>query len=98
MTSRERVLAALNHQRPDRTPRLLYGELIGYVPFIQKLLNDRCAPKSPREYFQMDLTGLAPGPTKLTRQRFAEWLPTPALSADQSPAAGFSKTYDQSEK
>ena len=93
MTSRERVLAALNHRSPDRTPRLLYGELIGYVPFIEKLLTERCAPQSPRDYFQMDLTGIAPAPTKLPRRRFTDWLDQTALDAGPHAVAGFSKAY-----
>ena len=36
-TSRERVLAALAHQEPDRPPRLLYGGVIGYVTPPDKL-------------------------------------------------------------
>jgi len=85
MTSRERVLSALNHSTPDRTPRLLYGELIGYVPAIAKLLAARCAPKSPREYFQMDMTAVNIGPTRLPRERFGEWLPEKARSEREIP-------------
>ncbi len=75
MTSRERVLGVLNGEKPDRPPRLLYGELIGYVPAINKLLKERCAPQSPREYFGMDITGIAPNPTSLDRDRFKRWIP-----------------------
>lgn len=74
MTSRERVLAALQHERTDRVPRLLYEEAIGYVPAIEKLLGERCAPKTPREFFDMDITGVAAASTVLPRSRFAEWL------------------------
>ncbi len=78
MTSRERVSAALNHRKPDRTPRLLYGELIGYVPAIAGLLQAHCGPKCPREYFEMDMTAVNPKPTHLPRERFREWLPDKA--------------------
>lgn len=74
MTSRERVLAALRHERTDRVPRLLYEEAIGYVPAIGKLLREKCAPKFPREYFDMDLTAVVAAPTTLPRSRFVEWL------------------------
>jgi uroporphyrinogen-III decarboxylase len=37
MTSRERVLAALRHESPDRVPRLLYEEAIGYTPPVERL-------------------------------------------------------------
>ncbi|NIA07941.1 MAG: hypothetical protein GWP14_09985 [Actinobacteria bacterium] len=86
MSSRQRVLTALNHQKPDRTPRLLYGELIGYVPAIQELLKKRCSPKSPREYFSMDITGVVQNPTKLSPERFAEWLPEKAKEARKGAA------------
>jgi hypothetical protein len=54
MTGRERVLGALAHRPTDRTPRLLYEEAIGYTPPIQRLLAERCAPQTPRDYFDMD--------------------------------------------
>lgn len=73
MTSRERVLAALAHHRPDRTPRVLYGELIGYVPAVERLLSERCAGVLPRRYFNMDMTGVYPNPTTLGVERFMPW-------------------------
>jgi uroporphyrinogen decarboxylase len=74
MTPRERVLAALAHQPTDRVPRLLYEEVIGYTPSIKQLLHGHCAPKSPRDYFDMDVTRVTEGPTRLPRRRFQEWL------------------------
>jgi uroporphyrinogen decarboxylase len=85
MTSRERVLAALRHESTDRVPRLLYGEAIGYVPAIDRLLREKCAPKSPCEYFQMDIAGLNPNPTRLSPARFRPWL---GVSADDALTAG----------
>jgi len=74
MTSRERVLTALAHQPTDRVPRLLYEEAIGYTPPIERLLREHCAPKSPRDYFGMDITRVTFNPTALPRSRFTEWL------------------------
>jgi uroporphyrinogen decarboxylase len=85
MTSRERVLAALAHQPTDRVPRLLYEEAIGYTPPIERLLREQCAPRSPREYFGMDLTRVTFNPTALSRARFAEWL---GAEADAALAGG----------
>ncbi len=81
MTSRERVLTALAHRPTDRVPRLLYEEVIGYTPAIGRLLNERCAPRTPREYFQMDITGVAEAPSRLAPGRFAEWLGPQAAQA-----------------
>jgi uroporphyrinogen decarboxylase len=81
MTSRERVLAALAHQPTDRVPRLLYEEAIGYTPPIERLLRERCAPKTPREYFDMDLSRVMGEPTLLPCTRFAEWLGADATVA-----------------
>jgi uroporphyrinogen decarboxylase len=72
MTSRERVLATLKHQITDRVPRLLYEEVIGYTPLIEKLLHKHCAPKSPRDFFQMDITRVQFAPTALPRTRYAK--------------------------
>lgn len=81
MNGRERVQAALAHQATDRVPRLLYEEAIGYTPPIEALLRKRCAPKGPREYFDMDLTRVGFNPTVRPRSRFAEWLGTEAETA-----------------
>jgi len=81
MTSRERVLQALAHQPTDRVPRLLYEEAIGYTPPIERLLRERCAAKSPRDYFGMDLTRVTFNPTTLLPSRFAAWLGTDAHAA-----------------
>jgi len=74
MTSRERVLQALAHQPTDRVPRLLYEEVIGYTPPIERLLAEKCAPKTPREHFDMDITNVSFYPTTLPLERFADWL------------------------
>ncbi|MBN2506082.1 MAG: hypothetical protein JXQ71_05255 [Verrucomicrobia bacterium] len=81
MTSRERVLAALAHRATDRVPRLLYEEVIGYTPSIEGLLRRHCAPRTPREFFGMDLTAVRAHPTVLPRSRFAEWLGPGAAGA-----------------
>ncbi len=81
MTSRERVLTALAHQPTDRVPRLLYEEAIGYTPPIESLLRERCGPRSPREYFGMDITRVTFNPSVLPRTRFAAWLGADAEAA-----------------
>ncbi|HNQ89849.1 MAG TPA: uroporphyrinogen decarboxylase family protein [Verrucomicrobiota bacterium] len=81
MTSRDRVLAALAHQATDRVPRLLYEEVVGYTPPIERLLRAHCAPQSPLEYFAMDLTRVTWNPTLLPRERFAPWLGAEADAA-----------------
>ncbi|MFH1566878.1 MAG: uroporphyrinogen decarboxylase family protein [Gemmatimonadota bacterium] len=85
MTCRERVLAALRHEPTDRVPRLLYGEAIAYAPAIAALLEARCAPLTPRQYFDMDITGAALAPTRLDAARFAPWL---GARAGQALASG----------
>ncbi len=74
MTPRERVLTALGRKPADRVPRLLYEEAIGYTPPIERLLRAHCAPKTPCDYFNMDITSVTFNPTLLPRDRFAEWL------------------------
>lgn len=81
MTSRERVLRALAHEATDRVPRLLYEEVIGYTPPMTRLLDVHCAPRTPLEYFGMDITRVTPNPTRLGRERFAEWLGAEAPTA-----------------
>ncbi len=81
MTSRERVLAALAHRPTDRVPRLLYEEAIGYTPPIERLLGEKCAPRTPCAYFDMDITSVGVAPTVLPRSRFAEWLGGSAAKA-----------------
>ncbi|MEI6396040.1 MAG: uroporphyrinogen decarboxylase family protein [Verrucomicrobiota bacterium] len=86
MTSRDRVLTALAHQATDRVPRLLYEEAIGYTPSIERLLRERCAPQTPRDYFDMDINSVTFNPTALPRDRFAEWLGKDAAAALASGA------------
>jgi uroporphyrinogen decarboxylase len=74
MTSRERVLSTLARRAIDRTPRLLYEEAIGYTPSIERLLCEKCAPRTPRDYFDMDITGVTTEPSRLPRSRFEDWL------------------------
>jgi len=71
----------MSHRPTDRVPRLLYEEVIGYTPPIEQLLRERCAPRSPRDYFGMDITRVTFNPTSLPRSRFAEWLGTEAEAA-----------------
>ena len=85
MTSHERVLSALARRAIDRTPRLLYEEAIGYTPPIERLLRQKCAPKTPRDYFDMDITSVAAEPSRLPRSRFEEWL---GASAGEALASG----------
>lgn len=45
------------------------------------MLGQRCRPKSPRDYFGMDITQVQFNPTGLPRSRFAPWLGPEAASA-----------------
>ena len=72
---------ALAHLPTDRVPRLLYEEVIGYTPSIEKLLNAHCAPKTPRDYFDMDITSVSFNPTHLPASRFSGWLGVEAGTA-----------------
>ena len=83
MTSRERVLTALDLRPPDLTPRCLYGEALGdgYVPAIRRLFAEKCGGSSPLDYFGMDLSGVTLDPTRLDRERFADYLPEAARDA-----------------
>jgi len=81
MTSRERVLAALAHRPTDRVPRLLYEEAIGYTPPVRRLLREKCAPRTPLDYFGMDITSVEAAPTELPRSRFTAWLGPSAAEA-----------------
>ena len=83
--SRERVLKALAHQVTDRVPRLLYEEAIGCTPPVARLLADRCAAESPRDYFGMDITRVTENPTRLSAARFSPWL---GQDADAALASG----------
>lgn len=81
MTSRERLHCALRRQALDRVPRLLYEEAVGYTQAVANLLAQHCAPANPRDYFEMDLTRVLPGPTRLPRDRFGPWLGPDATEA-----------------
>jgi uroporphyrinogen decarboxylase len=65
MTSRERVLTAFSRKPPDRVPAVLYGDMVGYVPAIEELLDEKCGEKSPADYFGFDITSFSLEPTRL---------------------------------
>lgn len=48
--------------------------MIGYTPAIRQLLQQHCGPRTPRDYFGMDITAVSPHPTDLPRSRFASCL------------------------
>ncbi len=64
MTSRERVLAALDRRPPDRVPAVLYGEMVGYVPKVAELLHEKCGDTPPVDHFGYDITGVFIGPMR----------------------------------
>lgn len=84
MTGRERVRAALEHRKTEQVPKLLYGETIGYVPAIERLLMEKCGGVAPRHFFSMDITGLTLNPTRLDPARFAPWYGRAAQEAIHS--------------
>jgi uroporphyrinogen decarboxylase len=74
MTSRERVLTAFNRQPPDRVPAVLYGELVGYVPAVSRMLAEKCGGTSPLEYFGFDITSFSLAPSR-KKQDFGRYIP-----------------------
>jgi uroporphyrinogen decarboxylase len=46
-------------------PAVLYGELVGYVPAVAKMLNEKCGGVAPREYFGFDITSFSLAPSRL---------------------------------
>jgi uroporphyrinogen decarboxylase len=73
MTSRERVITALNRKQPDRVPAVLYGELVGYTPAIAAMLKERCDGLLPAEYFNYDITSFSLRPSDQL-QDFSQYL------------------------
>ena len=62
MTSRERVLAAMRHQRPDRTP---FDFSWGFAPAQLHRFQDATGAADPDDYFGADTRLLRPSPTRL---------------------------------
>ncbi len=63
MTSRERVLAAVRRQEPDRVPRDLSW---GLTPAVEKVFRERTGRSDPLEYFQVDTRLIEPPPSRRT--------------------------------
>ena len=61
LTSRERVLAALRCQPPDRTP---FDFTLGFSPYQLEVFRQRTGRTDPNEYFATDVRGVAIGPTR----------------------------------
>jgi len=74
VTSRERVLSAFRRERPDRVPAVLYGELIGYVPHIARMLEEKCGGIAPLDYFGFDITSFSLA-SSLEQHDFTGYIP-----------------------
>ena len=74
MTSRERVLTAFSRKSPDRVPAVLYGELVGYVPGIERMLKEKCAGVAARDYFHFDITTFSLAPSRESPD-FSRYIP-----------------------
>ena len=74
MTSRERVLTALNRETPDRVPAVLYGELVGYVPHVAALLEQKCGGIPALEHFGFDITTFPLAPSR-EQHDFSRFIP-----------------------
>lgn len=67
MTKRERVLTAMNRQRPDRVPKAA-----SFTPAVQKMFEEKTGCKDPAAYFDYDVTGVGfAGPQ--TAVNWADW-------------------------
>ena len=70
MNSRERVLTALHHRQPERTP---FDFALGFSPYQLEQFTQRTGADTPDDYFGTDIRGVKLGPT--TRQfDFARYL------------------------
>jgi uroporphyrinogen decarboxylase len=62
MGSRERVVAALRHQKTDRVP---FDFALGFSPYQLEQFRKRTGQDDPNDYFGADVRGAGLGPTKL---------------------------------
>ena len=74
MTSRKRVLTAFNREPPDRVPAVLYGQLVGYVPSVAKMLQEKCGETPPLDYFGFDITSFPLDPSR-RQTDFTRYIP-----------------------
>jgi uroporphyrinogen decarboxylase len=63
MTSRERVLAAMRHRQPDRTP---FDFSWGFAPTQLRRFQEATGATDPDDYFGADTRLLRPSPTRLS--------------------------------
>jgi uroporphyrinogen decarboxylase len=78
MTSRERVLAAMRHRRPDRPP---FDFSWGFAPAQLQRFRDRTGTADPDDYFGADTRLLRPTPSRI-RTDFSPYLPDLPPGAD----------------
>ena len=73
MTSRERLIRAVRRDRPDRVPKALHGELVGYVPAVRRLFEEKLGGASPADWFGLDIRGDDLNPTRAETD-WTRWL------------------------
>ena len=64
MTPRERLRRAVRREGPDRVPKVLHGELVGYVPAVRELLHRQLEGRNPADHFGFDVRGDDLNPTR----------------------------------
>jgi len=72
LTSRERVLRVVHHEKPDKVPRRA-----GFTPAIYEKFREATGEANPEEYFQMDTRYVWPSPSRQQHDfsRFFDTLP-----------------------
>ncbi len=86
MNSRERVNAALRHQKCDRVP---FDFALGFSPYQLEQFRRRTGQSDPDAYFGADVRGTGIGPTRL-RQDYSRY-----VDASMLPANGFVDEWGQ---
>jgi len=71
MNSRERLYRAVRREKPDRAPKVLHGDLVGYVPAVKELFEEKLKGQDPAEVFGFDVRGDDLNPTR----RETDWTP-----------------------
>lgn len=74
MIPRERVLTTLSRKTPDKVPKVLHGEIIGYSPSFIKLFREKIGEVNPADHFQFEIRSVNFKPT-CKKADFLRYLP-----------------------
>jgi uroporphyrinogen decarboxylase len=64
MDSRTNLIRAIRREGPEWVPKVLHGELVGFVPSVRDLIEEHAPGVEPADHLNLDIRGVTLNPTR----------------------------------